>query len=140
QSSYRQIVLGVFADISNKAIEGVIRRVDGPNDLIQNAGGVAGGLTNLAGVGLDLGRGIFVAFHKLTQQGDLGEAGPKLVVNIAGNASAFFFKGLLLPEPLQLSLQPLSRYIINRATNAAQGTSRKGAQKPPGFIERRLHD
>jgi hypothetical protein len=47
---------------------------------------------------------ILVALRQFAQQRDLGEAGPKLVMQIARDSGPFFLEGFLLFEVLELPL------------------------------------
>ena len=67
QRRQREVFLGVFADVIDQAVQGVIGWINGPDDLIKGAGGFEGSLRDLAAVGRDLRRLVFVAFHHLAQ-------------------------------------------------------------------------
>src|SRR6185503_20760465 len=74
----RKIVLRIFGDVSNERVECVVGRVDGPDDFVEHARGLAGGLGNLLRVDFDLLRHVLVALGHFGQQRNLSHAGAEL--------------------------------------------------------------
>ena len=107
QPGQREIVLRVFAGIVDEAVQRVVGGVDRPDDFVQRTGRFPRGLGNLPCVRLDLHRRFLVGFGHFAQQRHLREVRAELVVKVAGDAGAFLFQRLVLPESLQLPLQLL---------------------------------
>ena len=91
-----QIFLGVLANVIDKAVKGIVGGVDGPDNFVEGAGGIAGGLGNLPGVSLGFGGVMLVRLDHFAKEGQLGQAGADLVVDVASDAGALVFQGLLL--------------------------------------------
>src|SRR5436190_11128701 len=130
QAGNGQIFLRIFTDVVYQTVEGVIGRIYGPDDLIESMGGVTGGLRNLTRMGLDLDGVVFIRLRQFAQQSDLGQIRAELIVKVARDPGAFFFQRLLLPETLQLTLQSLSRNIVNRADNHAEEAQTHQSKEP----------
>src|SRR5882724_8732549 len=132
-----EVILGVLADVVDEAFEGVVGGIDGPDDFVERTGDFAGGLGNLAGVVADVGGGVLVDFHHFTEHGDLGEAGAELIVDVAGDAGAFLFEGLLLAEAFELALEFLGGKVMDDGNDDSQQTENGGGDEGRGAPERR---
>ena len=64
-------------------------------------------------MGLDFLGTVFVALDQFAEEGKLGEAGADLVVDVAGDAGAFLFQGLLLAQAGQLALEFLRGDVMD---------------------------
>ena len=137
QAGHREIFLGVFANVVDQSFQRVVGGVDRPDDFVQGAGGFAGGLGDLPGVGGDFGGVLLVALHHFAQEGELGQAGAHLVVDVAGDAGAVFFQGLLLAETGELPLQFLGGNEINQGDDARQKRARHRRAEGRGLPEGR---
>ena len=130
----------MFADVIDQPLQRVVRGIDRPDDLVEGARGLAGGLGNLLGVGLHFVRQILVRLHQFTEQGDLGEARADLVVNVPRDPGAFLFQRLLLFQDGELALELLRGEIMHDARHECAQAQRRCAIKPPSPPERGPHD
>ena len=90
---------------------------------------------------LDFFRSIFVTLDQFTEENDLGQVCPELVMNIASDPGAFFFERFLLafPESLYALHRQTVRQLVDRngvlasihaAVSSAMREGRPGQGRP----------
>ncbi len=122
QSGQGEIFLRILAGVIDQTLQGVILRIRGPDDLVEGARGVAGGLGNLFGVRLDFLRQMPVLLGHFPEQRHLGQIRAQLIVQVAGDAGALFFQGLLLAHQCELPLESLRGDEVNHPHDRSEQT------------------
>ena len=100
----RQVLLGELADVGDEAVERIVPRIDGPDDLVHRPRQLARRVRDLAEMAGDLVRRF--ATRQLAEQRDLGQPGAEIVVDVAGDAIAIALDRALQLEPLDLAAEP----------------------------------
>src|SRR3954462_6128236 len=108
-----------FHGVSEEIFEGVVLRIDRPNDFIHGASEFASGAGNLANMGFGFAGAIQIGAGQFAEQSDLGEAGSKVVMNVFGDAGAFAFDSVLLFQQLHALLKLPDFDVTNRAGDGA---------------------
>src|SRR3954471_5017571 len=93
-----QVIKGKLAGVINEVCEGIVAGIDGPDDFVERLDGLASGGGNLANTLGGFVRLGTVLASKFAEQGYLGEVRAEVVVDVFGNASAFFVENGLLFE------------------------------------------
>ena len=98
---------GEGGEVIDQRAQRVLARIDGPDDFIETLTSVFGLGGKLIERGMERSlRGIFGS--EGGEDGDLGEAGTEIVMQIAGDACAFRFAGAADSERLEPRFQPLA--------------------------------
>ena len=96
-----QVFLREPIEVSKKALQGIVARVDRPDHFVHRARQRARAGRDFAGHAFEGGGLLGVPAQAVPQQRDLRQPGPQLVVDVGGDALAFVVHGLLELEPLQ---------------------------------------
>src|SRR4051794_3643855 len=115
----------------------IVAGIDCPDDFIE-------GFDRLAGSSRDLAhalRGFFrlcpVLLSKFTEEGNLGQIRPEIIVDVFCNASPFFVQCGLLFQQKETPVKPPKRDIAHQG-DETQGKSHKHrAAEGPGLVEER---
>src|SRR5688500_2483970 len=126
-----EMFLGEFDSVGQEIFEGVVLRVNRPNDFIHGASEFARGAGNLADVRLGLRGTIEVGAGEFAEQRDLRQAGAEVVVNIFGDAGAFAFDGVLLFEQFHTAMQFFDFNHANGSSDAAADHQHARGKEPP---------
>lgn len=114
----------------------IVLGTDGPDHSVHGSHKIPGGGADLAHGGVGL---IVFSRWSLAKKGDARETGAEVIVNVAGDAAAFLFEGLLGGERLKLGLVFPAEPQIDKPTCDESGQDGDPKFEPPGFPKEGFH-